>query len=176
MADTTSATGSEKNAASAVNSAGRKISPARKINFRKAEQKSASFTLPRAVVSSTSGYCTAERDDHKGKPLNIGDGTVQNLRIFCEEPYIDRRYCPGHDSHQNTEGNTQSGDVQNRFFDSLCITFSIIEADYRLASQGDAAHRHGDEQKITLYNGCTGDQCITFTGGRRNAAAQCSER
>ena len=59
VADTTSATGSEKNAASAVNSAGRKISPARKINFRKAEQKSASFTLPRAVVSSTSGYCTA---------------------------------------------------------------------------------------------------------------------
>ena len=51
--------GSEKNAASAVKSAGRKISPARKINFRKAEQKSASFTLPRAVVSSTSGYCMA---------------------------------------------------------------------------------------------------------------------
>lgn len=105
-----------------------------------------------------------QRDDHKGEPLNIGDGTVQNLRIFCEEPYIDRRYCPGHDSHQNTEGNTQSGDVQNRFFDSLCITFSIIEADYRLASQGDAAHRHGDEQKITLHNGCAGDQRITFTG------------
>ena len=59
VADTTSATGSEKNAASAVKSAGRKISPARKINFRKAEQKSASFTLPRAVVSSTSGYCMA---------------------------------------------------------------------------------------------------------------------
>ena len=52
-----------------VNSAGRKISPARKINFRKAEQKSASFTLPRAVVSSTSGYCTASGMIIKGNRL-----------------------------------------------------------------------------------------------------------
>ena len=93
-----------------------------------------------------------QRDDHKGEPLNISDGTVQNLRIFCEEPYIDRRCGPGHNSNQNTEGNTQSGDVQNRFFDSLSITFSIVKADHRLAAEGDATHRHGDEQKITLYN------------------------
>ena len=59
VADTTSATGSEKKAASAVSRAGRRMSPVRNTNFRKAEQKSASFTLPRAVVSSTSGYCTA---------------------------------------------------------------------------------------------------------------------
>lgn len=59
VADTTSAIGSEKNVASAVNSAGSRISPVRKTHFRKAEQKSASFTLPSAVVSSTSGYCTA---------------------------------------------------------------------------------------------------------------------
>ena len=59
VADITSAIGSEKKAASAVNRAGSRRSPVKKTHLRNAEQNSAWPTFPSAVVSSTSGYWIA---------------------------------------------------------------------------------------------------------------------
>jgi len=59
VADITSAIGSEKKAASAVNRAGSSRSPVKKTHLRNAEQNSAWPTFPSAVVSSTSGYWIA---------------------------------------------------------------------------------------------------------------------
>ena len=58
VADITSAIGSEKKAASAVNRAGSR-SPVKKTHLRNAEQNSAWPTFPSAVASSTSGYWIA---------------------------------------------------------------------------------------------------------------------
>ena len=76
VADTTSATGSEKNAASAVSSDRQKDQSGKEDKLPKGRAEECQLHLAEGSGLIYQRILYGQRDNHKGEPLNISDGTA----------------------------------------------------------------------------------------------------
>ena len=103
VADITSAIGSEKKAASAVNRAGSSRSPGEKTHLRNAEQKwcLADFSKRGGLIYQR--ILDRQRNDHGSEPFDIGDGSCKDHGISGKQSYIERRNSLRYDCHKDAK-------------------------------------------------------------------------
>lgn len=96
--------------------------------------------------------------------FDIPHASGQDFAVLGEKPdELGREEGRGR-QHEESEAGTKKKYAPKGLLHPPAVPGPQVEADGPLAAQGDAAHGHSDQQRITLDDGRAGDENIPFPG------------